>query len=370
MPEQMDQQELINPEIEKPSEDENADEPRICRELMGAAQAWLAAGAPRFRRLPDRATMKQYQRVRPACALGEDVELVRRFLSVAQTRQRMFEGLLSLFVIVLSIWGTDSWLRNREMNWNVLRIWTLAQVGMYDGPPMVVIPAGPFEMGDSDCTAGDKRSSCPPHSVAMRSFRMAKYEVTFDEYSAFVLERDDIKLPPPYEGWDRGSRPVIKVSWEDARAYAEWLNKIVARNKTFRLPTEAEWEYACRAGSRTRFYTGETETHLHQAGWYATHAGDQTHPVGAKAPNAFGLYDMHGNVWEWVEDDWHTSYTGAPNDGSAWIDTPRGPGRVVRGGAWSSKAWTCRSAMRFKDQPAYRALDVGFRLSRSVAPGH
>jgi formylglycine-generating enzyme required for sulfatase activity len=363
-------QEPIDQRIKSPFDDEDAGEPRICRELMRAAQDWQAAGEPRFKRLPGRTAIRQYRRVQPACSLAGDVELIGRFLSAAGMRQRLLEALLFLSMVTMGLGGTDIWLRSREMNWNVLRIWAFAQTAVYDGPPMVVIPAGQFEMGDSDCTAGDKRSSCPSRSVAIRSFRITTYEVTFDEYMAFVLDKGDIHPPRVHEGWGRGSRPVVMVSWEDARAYAEWLNKKVASNKTFRLPTEAEWEYACRAGTRSRFYTGESETNLDQAGWHEANAGDQAHPVGKKHRNAFGVYDMHGNVWEWVEDDWHSGYAGAPNDGSAWVDAPRGPGRVVRGGGWSSAARYCRSAMRFNEKPDYRALDVGFRLSRSIGLGY
>ena len=160
---------------------------------------------------------------------------------------------------------------------------------------------------------------------------------------------------------------MINVSWEDAQAYADWLNK--KTGKEFRLPSEAEWEYACRAGTRTRFYTGDSDKDLDRAGWYWDNSGGQTHPVGEKAPNAWGLYDMHGNVYEWVEDDWHGSYDGAPDDGSAWVDNPRGSARVMRGGSWDFGALGCRSAGRGISAPGGRDVDVGFRLSRSVALG-
>ena len=142
----------------------------------------------------------------------------------------------------------------------------------------------------------------------IQCFEMGRYEVTFDEYSAFLLDSGDIKLPPNHEGWGRGSRPVINVSWEDAQAYIKWLNGKVRHNKTFRLPTEAEWEYACRANTKTLYYSGNKEEDLKQVGWYVENSGSQTHPVGEKKFNDFGLYDMHGNVWEWCQDWYDEDY--------------------------------------------------------------
>ena len=150
------------------------------------------------------------------------------------------------------------------------------------------------------------------------------------------------------------------VSWRDAQAYASWAG--------LRLPSEAEWEYACRASTVTRFYTGDKDKDPDQAGWYDDTSGGRLHPVGEKAPNAFGLYDMHGNVWEWVNDDWHDDYDGAPKGGRAWIELP-GASRVVRGGSWDINARYCRSATRSHDDPGYRFNYLGFRLSRSVTLG-
>jgi formylglycine-generating enzyme required for sulfatase activity len=154
---------------------------------------------------------------------------------------------------------------------------------------------------------------------------------------------------------------VVGVSWEDAQRYASWAG--------LRLASEAEWEYACRAGTSSRFYTGDTEKDLDQAGWCGKNSGGKLHPVGEKKPNAWELYDMHGNVWEWVEDDYHNSYGGAPADGQAWVDNPRGSARVLRGGCWDSVARNYRSATRRDRWPESRDYFVGFRLSRSVALG-
>jgi len=154
---------------------------------------------------------------------------------------------------------------------------------------------------------------------------------------------------------------VAGVSWDDAERYAEWAG--------LRLPTEAEWEYACRADTSTRFYTGGKDKDLERAGWYSKNSGGQPHPVGQKELNSFVLYDMHGNVWEWVDDDWHDDHEGAPDDGSAWIDEFRGAYRVVHGGSWINAARNCRAANRDFNPPGNRFLDIGFRLARSVALG-
>ncbi|MFY9942842.1 MAG: formylglycine-generating enzyme family protein, partial [Desulfobacterales bacterium] len=122
-------------------------------------------------------------------------------------------------------------------------------------------------------------------------------------------------------------------------------------------------------GTRSRFYTGYEDADLDRAGWYDENAKGKLHLVGEKEPNAFGLYDMHGNVWEWVEDDWHDTYDGAPPDGQPWIDDPRGTRRVMRGGGWYDVARICRSAARYGYAPDARDVDVGFRLARSVALG-
>jgi formylglycine-generating enzyme required for sulfatase activity len=203
----------------------------------------------------------------------------------------------------------------------------------------------------------------PQHQVRVPEFYMGRYPVTNEEYGRFL--KDNPKTSEPEYWADRRfnqpRQPVVGVSWQDAQRYASWTG--------LRLPSEAEWEFACRAGTRTRFYSGDSDKDLEQAGWYRENSGGQTHPVAEKKPNAWGLYDMHGNVWEWVEDDYHGRYEGAPDDGSAWIDKPRGSDRVMRGGGWLLRARYCRSASRRGDAPGDRDYDVGFRLSRSIAIG-
>jgi len=231
------------------------------------------------------------------------------------------------------------------------------------GYELVRIPGGAFMMGSPPSEEDRKEDEGPLHEVRVPEFYMGRYPVTNEEYGHFLEGNPKVKPPRywAYRQFNQPRQPVMGVSWEDAQRYASWAG--------LRLPSEAEWEYACRAGTRTRFYTGDTEKDLDQAGWYKENAGDQTHPVGEKAPNAWGLYDMHGNVREWVEDDYHDSYKGAPNDGSVWIDKPRGSFRMMRGGGWSDSAQPCRSARRYNYTPVIYNYFVGFRLSRSVSLG-
>ena len=159
--------------------------------------------------------------------------------------------------------------------------------------------------------------------------------------------------------------PVENVSWNDAQDFIKKLNEKEKTDK-YRLPTEAEWEYACRAGTTTDFFFGDDPSELSEYAWFKDNTNWRTHPVAASKPNPWGLYDMHGNVWEWVEDDWHTNYTGALDDERAWLDEPRGVLRVIRGGSWINGAQRCRSAMRIRFRPECRNDLVGFRLARSV----
>ena len=135
----------------------------------------------------------------------------------------------------------------------------------------------------------------------------------------------------------------------------------------YRLPSEAEWEYACRAGTTTRFWSGDTDADLERAGWYQENSGRRPHVVGAKPASPWGLHDMHGNVWEWCEDTMHASYDGAPDDGSAWVEGAPGV-RVFRGGSWYLTAGNARSADRAYYDPSLRYGDIGFRPARSVTP--
>ncbi len=231
---------------------------------------------------------------------------------------------------------------------------------------MTPVPAGSFWMGSAD--GEGVRNERPRHKVTVPAFEIGKYPVTFDEFDAFCAATGF--APPSDNGWGRGRRPVINVSWEDAQAYISWLKEITG--DPFRLPSESEWEYACRAVSSpdapsTTWSFGDDESLLGEHAWFEGNSNSQTHPVGEKPANPFGLYDMHGNVWEWCADRWHESYDGAdrPDDGRAWVsgsDTRR----VVRGGSWNFDPQVLRSAIRGWLTPSNRNYDIGFRLARTI----
>ena len=287
---------------------------------------------------------------------------------------------------------------------------------------MVVIPAGQFTMGsspDEKLWAARNRGSssavadeAPPHQVSIRSFALGKYDVTRAEYAAFVREtrypagdgcgsggaifkwQKDPKVTWDHPGQAQTDRdPVVCVSWEDARAYIAWLNRKAQRGGRasaigrYRLPSEAEWEYAARAGTTTKFSWGDDAAAAPAHAWFSGNSGcqnihglscdhGQTHPVGAKPPNAFGLYDMTGNVWQWTEDCYDNSYAGTPADGRA-NETPSSDPkakdrqgqclRVDRGGSWMFPAWLLRPATRERNPADYRADIMGFRVARSLS---
>ena len=196
----------------------------------------------------------------------------------------------------------------------------------------------------------------PPHEVKIsQSFYLQTIQVTQGQW------REVMGNKPSYFKDCAADCPVESVSWEDAQEFIQKLNKKEGTDK-HRLPTEAEWEYVCRAGTTTEFSFGDDESQLEEYAWFKDNSQEKTHPAGTRKPNAWGLYDMHGNVWEWVEDDSHDNYKGAPGDGSAWVDDPRGADRVVRGGSWSSGAHLCRSAFRTATRPTTASTSLAFAL--------
>lgn len=232
---------------------------------------------------------------------------------------------------------------------------------------MVKIPGGNFQMGSPTTEAGRKAHESPQHSVDIAPFYLGKYVVTQEQYQA-VMGSNPAEL--------KGSkRPVEQVSWTDAMKFCQKLAQKTGKN--YRLPSEAEWEYACRAGTTTPFYFGETITPelVNYHGEFPYGQAPQglnrevTSNVGIFPPNAFGLYDMHGNVWEWCSDAWHNDYSGAPTDGSSWevLTSMVTLIRVVRGGSWSYYGADCRSAARLS-YPAFSAYGhIGFRVALNVA---
>jgi formylglycine-generating enzyme required for sulfatase activity len=199
----------------------------------------------------------------------------------------------------------------------------------------------------------------PQHEVTIAyRFALGRHPVTFEEHDRFTEATG--RERPGDESWGRGRWPVVSVSWEDAQAYVAWLR--LETGRPYRLPSEAEWEYACRAGTTTRYSWGNEITPEN-----ASCGGnvDSTTEVGSYPANPWGLYDMHGNVREWVEDCWNDSYQGSPADGRALLsgDCAR---RVVRGGSWNDKPENLRSAYRYWDEPDYRYGIIGFRVARTL----
>ncbi|HYX16000.1 MAG TPA: SUMF1/EgtB/PvdO family nonheme iron enzyme [Nostoc sp.] len=217
---------------------------------------------------------------------------------------------------------------------------------------MAQIPGGTFMMGSSEKEVGRYKDENPQHKVKVSGFFMGKYEITQPQYQAIMGNN-----PSNFKG---EKRPVETVSWDDAVKFCEKLSQ--KTGKTYRLPSEAQWEYACRAGTTTPFYFGETITTE-----LVNFNGKETKPVGSFPPNAFGLYDMHGNVWEWCQDYWHDNYNGAPDDGSAWLTGGNNTRRLVRGGSWITSLTRCRCAHRNNNIPANRLNTIGLRVVQVVA---
>jgi formylglycine-generating enzyme required for sulfatase activity len=250
-------------------------------------------------------------------------------------------------------------------------------------PEMVVVPAGSFAMGSPASEEGRLDTEGPQRQVTIaRPFAVGKFEVTFAEWDACVSAGGCAgNKTPSDQGWGRGKRPVINVSWDDAKEYTAWLSRTTG--KTYRLLTEAEWEYAARGVTSAstpskRYWWGDQASHE-----YANYGNDQccaghkegrdqwenTAPVGQFPANPFGLHDMHGNAWEWVEDCWHDSYQGAPMDSSAWTTSCMESGRrVLRGGSWFDFPQFLRAAVRGFNLADYRYYRGGFRIGRTLTP--
>lgn len=247
------------------------------------------------------------------------------------------------------------------------------------GIDMVNIPAGSFMMGSCakqserdaflgnapSCSPQDPDASSdetPRHRVSVPAFQLGKTEVTLGQFKAYIkatgrtslVDSDFIKYN------HRGDNaPVVHVSWSDAQDFAKWMNQ--TQGGGWRLPTEAEWEYACRAGGQHKYCGSDS---LGEVAWFDGNSGGAQRAVGTKRANAFGLHDMSGNVWEWTQDCWNDSYQGAPTNGTAWTsgDCSR---RVLRGGSWSGSANYSRAAIRGSDSAGIRYYGFGFRLART-----
>ena len=230
-------------------------------------------------------------------------------------------------------------------------------------PDVVVVPGGSFWMGSPAGVnaAGTAKApwgqanEMPQHQVEVPAFAMGKHEVTQQQWRALMGENPSFRKAR--------NLPVENVTWHDAQAYVRKLSDKTQKN--YRLPTEAEWEYAARAGTRTEWGFAH-QIALGDYAWYHAVSEGKTHPVGLKLPNAYGLFDMHGNVWEWVEDCYHDNYVGAPTDGKAWKTGCGVHYGVIRGGSFDLAPQLLRSAVRYWIYPDRRAYYIGFRVARDL----
>ena len=308
----------------------------------------------------------------------------------SQMRQARRVQALIYMLLLSVIAGLLGWINQafikEQWNWfTVMRPYMLKQVRPYaltadaersltvgdvfkecarDCPEMIVIPAGQFTMGSPSTDPGHNDDESPQHEVMIaRPFAVSKFAVTFADWDACVSVGGCPEVSDSDMG--RGHKPAINTTWDDARQYAAWFSRMTG--KPYRLLTETEWEYAARAGSTTAFYWGDTigRGNANCDGCGGGWDNQQTSPAGSFKPNSFGLYDMAGNVWQWVEDCYHADYNGAPTDGSAWIagDCTR---RINRGGSWYSFSRPLRSAARVRGFPGNRDYGLGFRIGRDL----
>jgi formylglycine-generating enzyme required for sulfatase activity len=314
--------------------------------------------------------------------------------SKAKTRVRRVQALIYVLLVGI-IAGLVGWINQtyvkEQMNWHMtIRPYRVANVDPYvlkseaertlkplasfrecakDCPEMVVVPAGEFMMGSLPSEEGRHDFESPQHRVLFaKPFAVSRFEVMFNEWDACVSYGDcDPRVSDA--GWGRDRQPVMNVTWDDAQRYVAWLSRMTG--KTYRLLSEAEWEYAARAGTQTAFSWGDRigEGNANCNGCGSEWDGSQAAPVGSFAPNAFGLHDMHGNVWEWVEDCVHNNYNGAPEDGSAWTAGGDCNNRIVRGGSWNYDPDGLRASYRSQGTIGdLRSSGLGFRLGRTLNP--
>ncbi len=233
---------------------------------------------------------------------------------------------------------------------------------------MLHIPGGSFLMGSPPGPPDAHDSERPDHDVTLPDFWLGELPVTQDLWQAVMRSN-----PSNFKG---PRRPVETVSWDDAQVFIQTLNILTGGQKKYRLPTEAEWEYAARGGANSPSAFGGARAGggvyvgsdlLPQVGWYSENSDKQTHEAGLLLPNELGLYDMSGNVWEWCQDVWHKNYIGAPEDGSAWGEGAEGASRVLRGGSWYDYPQYCRAANRRNGGPTFRNNRFGFRVALAAS---
>ena len=285
---------------------------------------------------------------------GTDESLWVRQLLALRVLHRLGSELLAVVKGTLKHHPSNeiqTWLREQQLNVDRGRL-----VTANGGVELVEIPAGSFQMGSPESESGRYSDEGPQHAVTLRGFQIGRYAVTNEEYGRYLEVHPDASEPRLWSDrkYNQARQPVVGIDWEEARRFARWVGG--------RLATEAEWEYAARAGTTEPHLTGSTPYDLDRFGWYDKNSGGRLHIVGEKEPNAWGVYDVLGNVWEWTEDGWHDDYEGAPDDGSAWLDISGVALRVVRGGSFLYNQRFLRVAFRFFYDPDVRNYDIGFRV--------
>ncbi|MBI4003059.1 MAG: SUMF1/EgtB/PvdO family nonheme iron enzyme [Nitrospira defluvii] len=302
--------------------------------LESRARKWVNMGKPWFSGL---ASGREYNDFR--WAGGTATSVMKDYLA-ASRRAQWLVNMAVTFVLLLVAGTTWLWQKGYNLDQAGLKVRSLF-VSIHLAPEMQPVSGGTFRQGDTHGLGGAIEQ--PVHEVRIKSFAIGRFEVTFEEYDRFAVATG--RSLPGDQGWGRGRRPVINVSWHEAKDYADWLSR--ETGKRFRLPTESEWEYAARGGGKDDIWAGTSdEEQLKNYAVYAANSQNRTAPVGedkGRKPNARGLYDMSGNVFEWVEDCAHNDYQGAPTDGTAWLEADGGncKGRVIRGGSWTSARGTC-----------------------------
>ena len=364
------------------------------------ARNWALANRPNglLLRSPLLEEAERWIAARPEGAMAptEETQVFIRHSRRGATRRRRVRLLVYLLLVGV-IAGIVAWVNQSNLNWFMtvfpymqLEIWDLVLTAereralkpgdsfkecAKDCPEMVVVPAGEFIMGSPADQKGqaEKGGEIPQHTVKIaKPFAVSKYEVTRDEWDACVIYGDC----PARGERPRGRRPVINIAWDDAQRYVAWFSRM--SRKSYRLLSEAEWEYAARAGTTTVYSWGDEigKNNANCDGCGSQWDNKEAALVGSFVPNPFGLHDMHGNVWEWVEDCLHVNYDGAPGDGSTWTGEGAELGKssrdcdwhMVRGGSYVSDPELLRSAHRDKGSSVYRDGSSGFRVARTLTP--
>ena len=335
--------------------------------LDSRARKWEQLGKPWFSGLASGREYNDFRRT------GMTVTaLTKEYLAASRLARWIQKTVVA--VVVLVVVGAGAWLWKEGLSLEDALLTARSRSGVWSihiEPQLVEIPAGTFQQGDTHEQGITNQQ--PVREVRITQFAMGKYEITFDEYKRFAIATK--QLPLPYDmDWGRGRRPVITVSWHNARDYAKWLSQ--QTGKHYRLPTESEWEYAARSIAKNKddIYAGtsdrsELQDYAVFGRPYVALFVKGTEPVGSKKPNSLGLYDLSGNVEEWVEDCWHENYIDAPVDGTAWRAASGGDclrNMVLRGGTWDSAPGILRGSSRSRSFPSRQSEYAGFRLVQDL----